>query len=218
MDVLVKHVDMHKESQITSSMQQARWNELRESVRKLTTVLDDYCVYMKQKCKKAKARHECTVVPDSDSGCLCVLPTVAVVNNRLTPLNSAIREKSCYDKLFVNDFCSVDPKKKYKYVQDSKKGLTVPSVMYTASLGSNHVFIWKIPQGVSLEAATVENMRVINQIKQSLPTYHSRVLRRDFVNRFGLVTSGVKSHVLRQIYQELTGVCLCLCVCVCIYM
>ena len=138
------------------------------------------------------------------------------MSSRLTPLNDAIREKSCYDKLFVNDFCSVDPKKKYKYVQDLKNGLTVPSVMYTASLHSNlgnHVFIWKIPRGLSLEAATVENMHVINQIKQSLPTYHSRVLRRDFVNRFGLVTSGVKSHVLRQIYHELTGMCVCVCVC-----
>ena len=90
------------------------------------------------------------------------------------------------------------------------KGLTLPSLMYTASLGSNfgnRVFIWKIPQGVSLEAATLENMRVINQIKQSLPTYHSRALRRAFINRFGLVASGVKSHVLRQIYHELTGMC-----------
>ena len=61
------------------------------------------------------------------------------------------------------------------------KGLTLPSLMYPASLGSNfghRVFIWKIPQGVSLEAATLENMRVINQIKQSLPTYHSHALRR----------------------------------------
>lgn len=80
MDVLVKHVDMLKESQITSWMQQTRWNELQESVRTLTTVLDDYCVYMKQKCKK-KARHECKVVSDSDSGSLCILPTVTVVSS-----------------------------------------------------------------------------------------------------------------------------------------
>ena len=53
-DVLVKHVDMLKESQVTSWMQQTSWNELRESVRTMTTVLDDYCVYMKQKCKKQK--------------------------------------------------------------------------------------------------------------------------------------------------------------------
>ena len=76
--------------------------------------------------------------------------------------------------------------------------------MYTASLGSNfgnHDFIWKIPQGVSLKAATI----VINQIKQSLAT--SRALRRAFINRFGLVARGVKSHVLRQIYHELTRMC-----------
>ena len=83
-------------------------------------MLNDYCIYMKQKCKRAKARHECTVVPDSDSGSLCVLPTITVVSSQLTPLNDAIQEKSFYDMLFVNDFCSVDPKKKYQYVQDLK--------------------------------------------------------------------------------------------------
>ena len=159
---------------------------------------------MKQKCKRAKSRHKCTVVPDSDSGSLCVLPTTTVVSSRLTSLKDAIQEKSCYDMLFVNDFCSVDPKKKYQYVQDLKKGLTVPSIMYTASLGPN---FGNHAQGISLEAATVEDMRIINQIKQTLPTYHSRALRRAFMNRFGLVASGAKSHVLRQIYHELTGMC-----------
>ena len=167
---------------------------------------------MKQKHKKAKVRHECTVLPDSDSGSLHILPTITVVSSRPMPLNNAIQNKSCFDKPFANDFSSVAPKKNYQCVQDLKKGLTVPSMMYTDSLGSNfgkHVFIWEIPQGVSLEAATVENMRVINQIKQSSSTYHSRALRRDFINKFGLVTSDAKSHMLRQIYHELTGMAFC---------
>ena len=108
-DVLLKHVDMLKESQITSWIQQSRWNELQESIHTLTAVLNDYCIYMKQKYKRAKARHECTVVPDSDSGSLCVLPTTTVASSRLTSLNDAIREKSCDDMLFVNDFCHCRP-------------------------------------------------------------------------------------------------------------
>ena len=192
-DVLMNHVQVLKEFLITSWMQQQRWNELREIICALATVLEDYCSYMKQKTKTTRTRHECMAFSDSDSGTLSVLPVITVVSSRLAALDCAIREKSCYDKMFVNDFCSVDPKRKYQYVQDSKKGLTVSCVMYTASLGSNlgnHLFVWRIPQGVSLEAATVENMRIIDQIKQSLPTYHSRALRREFMNRFGLVTVG----------------------------
>ena len=159
-----------------------------------------------------KLKHDSAVVPDTDSGTICVLPTNTSVNSRIAPLDNAMQEKPCYELVGVNDFCSVDPKKKYQYVQDLKKGLSTPCILYTASLGSNlgnHLFLWKIPHGVTLEAATTENIRIIDSIKRALPTYHSRAMRREFMNRFGLITGRVKSHVLRKIYQELTGVYKC---------
>ncbi len=156
-------------------------------------------------------RQECTALPsNSDSGTLCALLTATIVSSRRSVLDNAIQEKPCYEKLFLNNFCCNDPKKKYQYVQDLKNGLTAPCVLYTASLGSNignYHFMWKIPRGVTLEAATIENVPIIDKIKRSLPTYHSRALRKEFVTRFGLIASGVKSHVLRQIYRELTGMC-----------
>ncbi len=85
-----------------------------------------------------------------------------------------------YEKLCVVDFCSVEPENKYVFVQDLKRGLTSPVMLYTCSLGSNlgnYDFVWRIPQGVTLEAATNDNIRVIDDIKKLLPTY-SRALRR----------------------------------------
>ena len=58
----------------------------------------------------------------------CLLPQLSVADLRPSTMRY---ERSCYVMLFVNDFCSVNPNKKYQYVQDLKKGLTVPSIMYT---------------------------------------------------------------------------------------
>ena len=122
--------------------------------------------------------------------------TTTVVSSRLTSLNDAMREKSCY-MFFVNDFCSLDPKKKYMY-----QYVHVPVCARFEDRSYSAIQSCTLP----VWALTLETMfssgrflRVYHwkqQIKQSLPTYHSRALRRAFINRFGLV-----------IYHELTGMC-----------
>ena len=212
-DVLVKHVAVLKESLLSSWMQQSGWLQLKECVSKLTTAIDDYCMYLRQQCKAAKMRHD-SVAAGSDSGTLTVLPLSTVVSSRLTALNDTMKEKPCYDRMYVNNYSGTDPKKKYQYVQDLRKGLTVPAVLYTCSLGSNlgnYLFVWRLPHGVTLEAATNENVQIIDEIKKSLPTYHSCALKKAFIHRFGLLASGVKSCVLRQIYRELTGMLFYVC-------
>ena len=51
-------------------------------------------------------------------------------------------------------------------------------------------------------------MRDISHVKDTLvkeiPTYHTREMRRDFVNSFGSVCD-VKSYVLREAYKRLSG-------------
>ena len=123
----------------------------------------------------------------------------------IQPLCSALEEKPVYTQVAVNAFAPMDPKLKYQYMRDLEKGLPVPSVLYTCNFSLNYHYLWKIPEGVTIESATNENRRIINQIKEELPSYHSRSLRRAFINRCGRVAKGVKSHVLRQIYRELTG-------------
>ena len=57
-----------------------------------------------------------------------------------------------------------------------------------------------------IDSATNENLQIINQIKEELPSYHNHAHRQAFINRCGRVAAGIKSHVLRQIYREITGI------------
>ena len=152
-DTLVKHVTVLRESLLTSWMQQSKWKALKESVCLLATVIDDYCMYLRERCKATKASHASEEVIDSssDSGTVIVLPVVTLVSWRLKELNRVIQEKPCYETIAVNDYCSVDPKIKYQFMQDLRKGLSTPAILYTCSLGSNlgnYNFVWRIPSGV----------------------------------------------------------------------
>ena len=49
------------------------------------------------------------------------------------------------------------------------------TILYTCSLGlnlGNYNFIWRIPNGVTLEAATNENVRLIDEIRVYRFTIH----------------------------------------------
>lgn len=37
-----------------------------------------------------------------------------------------------------------------------------------------------------------------------LPVYHTRAMKQEFINHYGLLMSGTKPYVLRSIYRELT--------------
>ena len=72
------------------------------------------------------------------------------------------------------------------------------------SVLSQH-FLWRVPDDFCVEAALSENQKVIEKLKQNFPVYHTRAMRKEFVNTYGRFTKSTKPVVLRSIYRELTG-------------
>ena len=182
-DVLISYVGYLKECLLTSWMQQQRWSALRQTIDELATSLDDYTTYLRQQSRIVKQKQDSLSV--SDSGTVKVLPINASISGRIQPLYSALQENPVYNQVAVNSFAPMDPKLKYQYMRDLEKGLPIPSVLYTCSFSLNYHYLWKIPEGATIESATNKNVRIINQIKEELPSYHSRSLRRAFISRCG---------------------------------
>lgn len=91
----------------------------------------------------------------------------------------------------------------------SKRGLDVPAALVIYSSGNNagnSYFIWHVPDS-SLDVALSNSQGVIEAIKQSLPVYHTRAMRSEFIQKFGRITNTVKPAVLRYFYKDLTGDC-----------
>ena len=49
-----------------------------------------------------------------------------------------------------------------------------------------------------------KNVNVSQELRKKLPTYHSRAMRREFINSFGRYTNS-KPAFLREAYRRLTG-------------
>ena len=103
-----------------------------------------------------------------------------------------------------------DWRKKYEYVQELRNGLTCPCVLCTCSVGGpigNYLFVWPLPPQVTLEAALVENQKVISQIQSSVPVYYRRALRNKLISKFGRISSRTCLADLREFYRVATGDC-----------
>ena len=89
-------------------------------------------------------------------------------------------------------------------------------------------YVWKVSS--NNDTSFSDCQLVTDCVSKSIPSYHTRAMRRQLFQRFGHLTSSVKTAIMRFIYRFLTGestrlqfvqdllwdlVCVCVCVCVC---
>lgn len=56
-----------------------------------------------------------------------------------------------------------------------------------------------------MDAAISENQQVIDAVRHDLPVYHTRAMRRHFMDMYGKLMKGTSPYLLRDIYKELAG-------------
>ena len=77
---------------------------------------------------------------------------------------------------------------------------------HRSNIGSYH-FIWKAPEDAREEPSCSENLKIVEKIREEIPVYHTRAMKRKFFTLCGRITPKSKPHVLRAIYSALSGVC-----------
>ena len=101
--------------------------------------------------------------------------------------------------LQVEQYCPTQSMLKYRLIKAKKSnGFPFPTALVTYTHGNyvgNLNFLWKI-QG-DHESAFSDSQRVVEQLKQYIPTYHTRAMRREAFHQFGRLTSSVKPAVMR---------------------
>ena len=55
------------------------------------------------------------------------------------------------------------------------------------------------------ESSFSDCQSVIERVKESIPSYHTRAMRKEMFQRFGRLTSTVKPAIMRFVYRSLTG-------------
>ena len=185
------------------------WAKIREILLRLADNLRKYGDFLKNKKVKVQANHArlATAFFNDEKSHFQVKDAVISTNATLRARYKSISEKcaSVEDEVIsMNEFVPMgNPQGKYKFLKD----LVVPArhVRYTHSTRKlNLDFIWKVPTDDSVEDTLNKSGKLTDELKKQIPVYHTRAMRRDFINCFGMVCN-TKNPVLREMYRRLTG-------------
>ena len=106
------------------------------------------------------------------------------------------------EPIFLNDFLPDDRRRRYDFIQ--KIATPCKAVLFTHS-GQQHLhFLWRVCELKTDIDLISEAHNIVKEFENTLPVYHSRAMRQEFVSSFGRAT-GSKSAFLRAAYRRLTG-------------
>ena len=74
--------------------------------------------------------------------------------------------------------------------------------MHGNNIGNMH-FLWKVPDESSETFS--RSLCIIDVAKESIPTYHTRAMKRSLMAKYGRVAPRMKPAILRSFYRELNG-------------
>ena len=184
-------------------MQLEQWQPLKEAVTVLLEAFTNYATYLKMKTKQMKEHHAKTILSD-DQYTVKLLPVHALPNRRYHDLTNELQKNDSY--IDVSNFAPDDRKARYRYLSELEMGLPLKAVLLTYSIGGNipdYHFLWQANS--SEEENLSRSNRFLQEIKDRMPTYHTRALKNHFIRRYGVFTNTTPNYILRDIYRELTN-------------
>lgn len=185
-----------------------RMKLLKDAVLSLATALSKYIDYLNEQKKRSLDIHNLPhPVRSPGDGVhtrlkhIPAAPRVPVVAEKYCSLETYLSEKDEYDPVPLTDFWPADRKKRYYYIQYMQLPFDV--TLYQYSVGGPHEnlsFVWKCPKHLDLQKAN----DVIHRLEKNIPVYHTRAMRKEFRQKFALVTK-VSPSVMDEMYRYLTG-------------
>ena len=174
--------------------------------------VSQYTEYLDQQCKKVMLMHV-SCIPVRSISASATVSYVKATSSSLFPLfrepDTVLKGMGEYQHVFLNDLRPGDPKKRYNFMQSLlRTGVRSPSVVCAHSTGNNAVnmhFAWQVPSKDETEKVFGECQHVIERIRPSFPTFHTRAMRKALFSKFGRISPSIKPSVLRCFYRDLTG-------------
>ncbi|XP_071947398.1 uncharacterized protein [Antedon mediterranea] len=177
------------------------WRHISDAIGTLSEALLKYADYMKSQTKRVKDNQSMMVVKESET--INIMEKTETEIEEYKYIVQELMERECWDCLFLNDYSPVDRKKRYRFFSDLK--LPMRCLLISESSGSQTLyFACKIDEIMSSDDVINRAHDVCKHVRATVPKYHSRSMKREFVQSFGLVAN---KAVLRSAYRSLTGDC-----------
>ena len=133
-----------------------------------------------------------------------VKPSIA---SRYKALNDHVGKQEPFNPICVDEYTPPDTRKRRYYIDNLKTGLAYKCMHLKIAGGNNlgaHNFIWRVRTDVTEAEIFNENRDVVQSLMRNVPVYHTRAMRRLFIQKASLMCN-VKCKDARYIYRELSG-------------
>ena len=187
-------------------MHHQRWQKVRSYIQNLANNLRKYSNYLQNQQETTSSNAKKLSFSQTEGELWETINPKALSDKERVcfgSLEKALLEADDFQPICLNDFTPSISWQKYNFM----KNLVVPcrSIKYTYSSGmSNLSFIWKVPSNCNEATLLSRNIQIRERLTPDLSKYHSRAMKREFIQSFGTVTN-CKPAFLRKAYQVLTG-------------
>ena len=120
--------------------------------------------------------------------------------DRYSCVEKLLNAKEPFFPVLLNDVAPLDRKDRYFFVKEIQLPMNVE--IYSFHRGNSMGtlwFIWKSGDSVDMQKSNA----ILHQIEKDIPVYHTRAMKREFIDRYSLVISN--KSVLNNVYSYLTG-------------
>jgi hypothetical protein len=157
----------------SSWMKQDQWALLKDSLFILIESLASYSAYLTMKNESMKIHHAlpepATVFEDAISIKYIESTSSSILSSLLTDIDRAVQNTDFYQVVPLSEHCPKEKRKRYLFIHELEKGLSVSIFLLTYLHDSNvgnYYFIWKVPTPLHHEACSIENTRIVSEIKK----------------------------------------------------
>lgn len=187
------------------------WSTMKNDVEQLARSTASYADLLLDKRVRMEAIHTCssTEPVQQISQYLTVMYTKSRVLTPafLGPISVSLKSLGPNAPLELGRLLPTDRRRRYEWVEALKQGLDIPLVHVTYAPGSNignlH-WVWHCT-AENIDQALSTSQPIIEQIKRDIPEFHTRAVRREAFQLFGLTTHTTKKALLHHIYKVLVG-------------
>lgn len=185
-----------------------RMAKLKECVLHLANSITKYSEYLDTQNKRMmeihNLPHSVRTPGDGISTSLRHIPGSIRSQNlveKYSDIEQQLQMKFEFDPVCVNDFAPADRQRRYHYIQDISMPFNVTMYSYCGGGPKEYLqFIWKCGSVLDIQQAN----KVIHIKENSIDVYHTRAMRKEFHEKFGLIS---KAHpaVFNEMYRYLTN-------------
>lgn len=189
-----------------------RWREMTRAFDDLLAGLVKYRDYLDSTSKRVNEMHALLepVRNPLQGTSSAVQRREAQVRDSKTAFRYAALEKRLAnephygDPVSLLDFVPKDKQKRYEYIHSVKLPFAVELYHYDhGNFLGKLWWIWRVPED-PIDSDNNKATRIINGIIKSIPVFHTRAMRRAFIDRYELIT-GLSPTLLSEMYEHLTG-------------